>query len=48
MFCMLVEIQESQKLFQSFLGGHGKKWHGHLVHEALKSAVSKERVYEFS
>ena len=45
-FCMLVQIQESQKLFKLFLGGYGKKWVGHLVHETLKSAVSGEWVYE--
>ena len=25
-FCMLVEIQESLKLIQLFLGGRGSKW----------------------
>ena len=25
-FCMVVQIQESQKLFQWFLGGPGQKW----------------------
>ena len=34
---MVVQIQESKKLFQLFLGGPG-----HLVHETLKSA---EEVY---
>ena len=36
----MVQIQESKKLFQLFLGGPG-----HLVHETLKSA---EEVYGLS
>ena len=32
-FCMVVQIQESEKIFQWLLGGPG-----HLVYDALKSA----------
>ena len=51
-FCMLEQIQESQKLFQWFLGEHGEKWPWpfslwYLV-SLWNSAVSKERVYESS
>ena len=41
-FCMLVQIQESLSYFNDFLVGMVRDGRGHLVHETLKSAVSKE------
>ena len=35
--CMMVQIEESKKLFQWFLGGPGQKWAWYVVHETLKS-----------
>ena len=32
-FCMLMQIQKSEKLFKRFLVGVVKNGHGHLVHE---------------
>ena len=37
-FCIVLQIQESKKLFQWFMGGQVKNGHGYLVHEILKSA----------
>ena len=39
-FYMLVQIHETSKLTQGFLGGVVKNGHGLLVHEILKFAVS--------
>ena len=33
-----MQIQESKKLFQWFVGGPGQNGCGHLVHDTLKSA----------
>ena len=47
-FCMRVQIQDSWKLSQWFLVGVARNRCDHLVHESLKSALSKEWVYELS
>ena len=46
-FCMQGEIH-IEKLFFGLLGECFLKWRGHLVHETIKSAASKEWAYELS